>query len=93
MGATYTDTEYAVILLCSTSEAYDSVLDGLNAVAHTSDVAITSSQVILLISDEYDHHIIKKGNNNNEEAFATSMLKCNMCKVECYNCHNFGHMC
>ena len=91
MGTTYTDAEYAAILLSSTPESYASVLGGLNTVAHTSGIAITSSQVILLISDEYDCRIIKKGNNNNKEAFTASTQKRDMHKVECYNCHNFGH--
>ena len=92
MGTIYTDAEYAAILLGSTSDAYDSVLGGLNAVAHTSGVPITPSQITLLISDEYDRRIMKKNKNNNDEAFTASTQKRDMRKVECYNCHNFGHM-
>jgi hypothetical protein len=93
MGTTYTDAEYAAILLGTIPPSYAPILGGLNTVAHTSGNAITSSQVILLISDEYDRHVIQKGNNTNDKAFAANGQKrCEMCNIKCFNCHRMGHI-
>jgi hypothetical protein len=93
MGTTYTDAEYAAILLGKIPPSYAPILGGLNAVAHTSGNAITSSQVILLISDEYDRRVIQKGNNTNDEAFAANGQKRReMCNIEGFNCHRMGHI-
>jgi len=93
MGKTFTDEEYASILLSSLPSCYASTTSGMNAAAYYSGQPTTPDLVTKLITDEYDRQMIAQGKSSNgpEEAFATQGQKIDRSKIKCYNCHRKGH--
>ena len=93
MGKTFSDEEFAAILLGSLPSGYSSTTSGMNAAAEMTGQPITPDRVTKIITDEYDRRMIAqgKGDNGPDEAFATQNRKVNRA-IECYNCGKKGHI-
>ena len=93
MGKSFTDEEFAAILLGSLPQSYEQTINALNATADVQQAGIPPDRVIRLVNDEYDRRIINQGGSPSgpEEALAANLQKCDKRNVKCYNCHKKGH--
>ncbi len=96
MGKSFSDEDFATILLRSLPDSYKMQVSSIITLADMMNTDIAPSLVIRMLSDEYDNwvHAGTAGKTPKNEAFKSEDQgkgKKGNCNVQCENCHKKGH--
>ena len=85
MGKTFTEEEFASIMLGSIPASYASTISGMNAAFECTGQPAAPDRVAKIITDEYDRRMISQGKlaTGPDEAFASQDQKIDRSKIEC----------
>jgi hypothetical protein len=93
MGKSFTEEEYASIMLGSIPPSYTPTISSMNAAFECTGVPAAPDCIIKIITDKYNRQMIAQGKTSSgpNEAFTTQDQKIDRSNIECYNCHRKGH--
>jgi hypothetical protein len=95
MGKSFSDKDFATILLRSLPDSYKMQTLSIITSADMTNTTISPMLIIYMLSDEYDNciHTSTASNSANSEAFkAKGQGKKKSHNVQCKNCNKKGHI-
>jgi LTR polyprotein gag-polypeptide-like protein len=97
MGKSFSDEDFATILLRSLPDSYKMQTSSVITLADMTNTTISPALIICMLSDEYDNCVCTgtAGNSGNSEALKAKDQgkgKKKQCNVQCENCNKKGHI-